>query len=128
MLTPILAVADIEASIAFYTRALGFEYGYSMADENGNTSLASVQLGDSEILFGVLETLVAPEFHGVRGIGVQIYIELPDDIDIDALYQQALAYGATITEEITDRAWGDRSFTLTDPDGYNLMLAQPPNE
>jgi uncharacterized glyoxalase superfamily protein PhnB len=125
-LSPILAVADIDASIAFYTRALGFEHGFSMPDDTGSVSLASVRLGDAEIMLGLADAFVAPEYRNLRGIGVQVYIELPDDIDIEVLYQQALDNAVNITEPITERAWGDHAFTILDPDGYNLMFAQQP--
>jgi uncharacterized glyoxalase superfamily protein PhnB len=128
MLSPILAVADIDASVAFYTRTLGFEHGFSMPDDDGKTSFASVSLGEAEILLGVLEGFVAPEDRHKRGIGFQIYINLPADMDIDALYAQAKEQGANITKEIATRDWGERAFTLLDPDGYNLMFAQQPKK
>ena len=32
--------------------------------------------------------------------------------------------GASITMEIQDQFWGDRTFTVTDPEGYVLTFAQ----
>jgi uncharacterized glyoxalase superfamily protein PhnB len=125
MLSPILACVDVDASIAYYTRKLGFEHTWSMPpNENGKTEFACVKLGDAEILLGVVEGFVAPEDLTKRGTGIQLYIALPTSLNIDTLYTQAKVASATITREIEDRDWGERTFNVKDADGYNLMLAQ----
>jgi uncharacterized glyoxalase superfamily protein PhnB len=93
-------------------------------NESGKTEFACMKLGDAEILLGVVEGFVAPEDLAKRGIGIQLYIDLPTSIDIDTLYQQAKSAGAAITREIEDRDWGERTFNVKDADGYSLMLAQ----
>lgn len=89
MLSPILACLDVDASIAYYTQKLGFEHAWSMSpNEHGKTDFACVKLGDAEILLGVVEGFVAPEDLEKRGIGLQIYIDLPATFNIDTLYAQ----------------------------------------
>lgn len=125
MLSPILACADVSKAIAYYTNQLGFELVWSMPpNDNGQTEFACVKLGDAEILLGVTEGFVKPEDIDKRGIGIQIYITLPDSLNIDAIYTQAQQQGATITKEIQTRDWGERAFNVSDTDGYNLMIAQ----
>jgi uncharacterized glyoxalase superfamily protein PhnB len=125
MLSPILSCTDVDASIGYYTQKLGFEHAWSMPpNAAGKTEFACVKLGDAEILLGVVEGFVTPEDLNKRGIGVQLYIALPDSISIDALYERAHAAGANITHAIEDRDWGERSFNVRDGDGYSLMLAQ----
>lgn len=125
MLSPILACKDVQASIDYYVGKLGFELIFSMPGNAPDTvDFAGVKLGDAEILLGVTEGFVADEDLSKRGIGVQLYINLPDTFDIDAIYQQAKEAGATITREIETREWGERAFNVRDMDGYNLMFAQ----
>lgn len=125
MLSPILACVDVDASIAYYTQKLGFEHAWSMPpNESGKTEFACVKLGDAEILLGVVEGFVSPEDLAKRGTGIQLYIDLPASLNIDSLYTQAKSSGASITREIEDRDWGERTFNVKDADGYNLMLAQ----
>jgi uncharacterized glyoxalase superfamily protein PhnB len=124
MLSPILAVADIDASVEFYVQKLGFSKNWSIPDATGKTDFASVQLGDAEILLGVLEGYVEPEDLGKRGIGVQIYIELSQDLKVDDIYDKAKNGGANIIKDIADCDWGERVFTVKDIDGYHLMIAQ----
>ncbi|MBX3047569.1 MAG: hypothetical protein KIT46_08930 [Anaerolineales bacterium] len=59
-----------------------------------------------------------------RGTGVQIYINLGEGLNIDAIYKAAQDSGALITKEIETRDWGERAFNASDLDGYNLMIAQ----
>lgn len=123
MLSPILSVDDIDQSIAFYVNTLQFEQNWSMPDDSGKTSFACVKLGDAEILLGTID-FVEPEHRGHRGKGIQIYVEVPEGMNIDTIYASAKSAGATITREIEDRDWGERAFAVKDIDGYHLMLAQ----
>ncbi|MBZ0276814.1 MAG: VOC family protein [Anaerolineae bacterium] len=125
MLSPILACADVPEAIAYYTQKLGFDLAWAMPpNAQGKTEFACVKLGDAEILLGVTEGFVQPDELSKRGIGVQIYIHLPDSLSIDALYTQAQAQGAHITREIQTREWGEHAFNVHDRDGYSLMIAQ----
>jgi uncharacterized glyoxalase superfamily protein PhnB len=125
MLAPILACSDVSKAIDYYTQKLGFQLAWSVpANENSETELACVRLGTAEILLGVIEGYVKPEDISKRGIGVQIYINLPDTMPIDEIYARARAQGAVITRALETRDWGERAFNINDMDGYNLMIAQ----
>ena len=129
MLSPILACSDAAKAIDYYTQKLGFELAWQMpANESGRTEFACVKLGDSEILLGVTEGYVKSEDMDKRGIGIQIYINLPTTLDIEQVYSHAEANGAKIVREIETRDWGDRAFNVQDLDGYNLMIAQRVNK
>ncbi len=129
MLSPILACNKVSDAIDYYVHRLGFELAWKMPPNNdGETEFACVRLGDAEILLGVTEGFVQPDDIDRRGIGVQIYINLPDTLSIDQVYAQAKANGATITREIQTRDWGERTFNARDKDGYHLMIAQQVNK
>lgn len=125
MLSPILAVKDVDSSITFYTQKLGFEHAWSMPpNAEGKTDFACVKLAGAEILLGVTEGFVPPDDMDKRGTGVQIYIELPPETDIDAIYNHAQLRGVNITRAIENRDWGERAFNFKDLDGYSFMLAK----
>src|SRR5262245_9808665 len=96
MLSPILSVHDIDASIRFYVDALGFVKAWGMTDDAGKTSFACVKLGDAEILLGTID-FVAEADRDKRGIGIQIYVEVPAGMPIDDLYAKALTAAANVT-------------------------------
>lgn len=124
-LSPILACEDVAAAIEYYTQKLGFELAWQMPpNDKGEVEFAGVKLGDAEVLLGITQGFVAPEDMAKRGTGIQIYINLGEGLDIDAVYKTAQTNGATITKEIETRDWGERAFTVNDMDGYNLMIAQ----
>jgi uncharacterized glyoxalase superfamily protein PhnB len=124
VLSPILSVQDIEASIAFYTEKLSFEHSWSMPPgEDGKTDFACVRFAGADVLLGTME-FVAQGDESKRGTGIQLYLEVPIEINIDTIYQKAKSTGAIITREIEDRDWGERTFNFKDPDGYHYMMAQ----
>jgi uncharacterized glyoxalase superfamily protein PhnB len=125
MLSPILSVKSVADSFRFYVDVLGFAEGFQMKDESGIVNFAMVKLGKIEIMLGVMEGFVNSEDRNRVGLGIQLHIALPDDVDIDALYQRALAASANITRQIENREWGERAFNLKDPDGYHFMFTKP---
>lgn len=125
MLSPILSVHDIDASLDYYTTKLGFTLNWKMPGEDGKTSFAGVKLGKVEVLLGTID-FVAESDRNKLGTGIQLYIDLDaaGDFNINTLYEQATAAGAIITRPIQDRDWGERAFNAKDPDGYQYMFAQ----
>jgi uncharacterized glyoxalase superfamily protein PhnB len=128
MLSPILACVSVPKAIEYYTQKLGFTLAWSMPpNDKGETEFAGIKLADAEILLGVTEGFVKAEDMTKRGIGIQIYVTLPDSVSIDDLYTTAQKQGAVITRELQTREWGEKAFTVNDLDGYNLMFAQTPS-
>ena len=125
MLSSILACEDVAKSIRYYTEKLGFELAWEMPpNDEGTVEFACVKLAKAEILLGIIEGFVQKADIDKRGIGIQIYINLPESISIDALYEQATKSGADIIHPLETRDWGETVFTVNDIDGYNLMFAQ----
>jgi len=118
MINPILSVKNVEKSITFYKEKLGFTVDFTMPDQNGVNTFAFVRLADNAI--GLSQELV----EGKAGVGVVFMIYVADDTDIDAYYEQVKSNGATIAQKIRDEYWGDRSFAVTDLDGYFLSFSK----
>ena len=113
-LEPILWVRSIEDSVAFYQEQLGFTLRFAMTGDGGRMLHASVSNGDVVLMLG--DGADRP-----RGGGAELYTYADD---VDAYYERVRRAGASLTQEITDQYWGDRTFTVTDPDGYVLTFAQ----
>jgi catechol 2,3-dioxygenase-like lactoylglutathione lyase family enzyme len=117
-----LFVDDLEASIRFYQRALGFRLVRREAD------YASLELGGAILGLGPVAKLPAgtdgPGFTrdrlaGIRGAGVEIVLEVAD---VEAAFATAQRAQARIVEPPRDRPWGLRDFRVLDPDGYYLRI------
>ena len=115
MVYPILAVKDVDASLAFYTEKLGFAKDMAMDNAEGKTAFAFVKLGNEVLGFDLADT-------DNVGRGVVFMLAVPEGADIDTVYQDVQAKGVTIEEPIKTEYWGDRVFSVKDPDGYYLSL------
>lgn len=119
---PIIHVDDVDASLAYYRDVLGFNVDFTLADGSGKTVHAEISRNGACIMFGAADTL-SEAARSLLGAGTVLYIT-DNDADIDAYYAEVRGRGAKITEEICDQFWGDRTFSVKDPDGYNLTFAR----
>lgn len=117
----VLVVADLDASVDFYTLTLGLRLGhrsgaYAQLD-TGRTRISLYHRGAmGEVLGFPLEAPSprAPSFE----LGFKV-------ADVDAVFAALVAAGATPACAPTDRHWGQRTAYVSDPDGYLIELAQP---
>lgn len=108
---PVLVVADVRASAAFYAR-LGFDcHGFWGEDP---VDFAIVQRGDVTI---GLHWAGGP-VPSLRGWSVYIYVD-----DVAALHAELTDAGLA-PSPICDQPYGCRDFDLTDPDGHDIAFGQ----
>ena len=120
-LTPLLVVRGGKAAIDFYQRAFGATIRHVMEMPDGKVMHAEIQLGDSAIMlsdeapdWGAL----SPQSIGGTATSLNIYVD-----DVDAVFSQAVAAGASVARPVTDQFWGDRTGYLVDPFGHKWSVA-----
>lgn len=118
MIMPILAVKDVNASVAFYRDVLGFEVRTVMQGADGTDNFGIVNFCGSD--FGL--TLAGDAAKGGEGVVFMVYVT--EDVNIDAYYEKVKAKTSNIYDPLHDEYWGDRLFTLRDADGYALSFCQ----
>ena len=111
--TPNIVVDDAEAAIVFLKRALGAIEHYRLRMSDGKVTHCELRLGDSIINVG--ESM---EGWPARGLVAQIYVE-----NSDALFERAVAAGATVVMPMTDMFFGSREGRLSDPFGNVWTIA-----
>jgi len=122
LMWPTLDVQDVEKSLSFYRDQLGLEQDLAERDGSGALFLASVETGDTVIMF----TRAHPGSpHDSRPSGVRLTLLFDSGADIDALLERLQAGGAGVCSPIGNRPWGHRDFTVFDPDGYHVTIARP---
>jgi PhnB protein len=129
--TPYLAVDDAAAAIDFYKTAFGATERVRMEAPGGKVGHAELEIGDSLVMLSdpfPQGTTSAPSELGGTSASVFLYVE-----DVDAIVQQAVDAGATVTMEVADQFWGDRFGAVKDPFGHVWSVAThvedvPPEE
>ncbi len=111
---PVLHVADVEASIAFYRDKLGFTPGWRY-EEDSQLLVTQVERDGCEII-------LSSQWPDKRGKGL-LFVSLGDgSLDtINTTRADLEARGAPVT----DGRWGYRLFVVTDPDGNQLFFNYP---
>lgn len=126
--TPILPVASIERSAAFY-RAIGFEvevydstYAFIRA---GDVSIDITATDDFDpfVMAGMAYVVVGDADAARAAILANIALPGYDDLDHDALRSRWSAGGSLARiSAIEDKPWGMREFALADPDNNLLRI------
>ena len=119
-LFPMLSVADVPASRAFYGDLLGGAEAYRFPEDD--PVFVTLRIGDSEVGIGAVTD--AP-IHGrpsrpASGHRIELCVYVDD---VDAVVRAARAAGTPVVVEPVDQPWGERMAYLEDPDGNLVMLA-----
>lgn len=102
--TPILRVADLDASVAYYTEVLGFTVDWR------DQGFGQVVRGHSAIMLSQ-----GPQGHA----GTWVYVGVSD---ADALLAEIAPRGAIVRHPPTNYPWGARELHVSDPDGHVLRF------
>jgi PhnB protein len=120
-LTPHIVVNDGAKAIEFYKNAFGAEEIFRMPTPDGSKiAHGELKIGDSIFFLsdefpemGAKSPLSLGGTHG----GLGLYVE-----DTDAVYEKAIAAGATSVMPPSDAFWGDRYGKVTDPFGHSWAI------
>jgi len=122
-LTPNLIVEDVNKTIEFYKRTLGFEVVMTVP-ESGVFDFAMLKLDNVTIMLqsrkGYVEAL--PEYKDQKiGGTIFLYFEVAD---LNKIYDKVKKANAEIVVDINTTFYGTREFTMKDCDGYLLIFAE----
>ena len=116
---PVVLVADVRASAAFYRDTLGFSIGFlhGVPPFYGSVSRDGACLH----LKFVHEPVIAPGLHD-RDSLIMVFVEVEN---VKALFAEYLAAHATFVQRLQKEAWGGQDFVVRDPDGNMICFAEP---
>jgi catechol 2,3-dioxygenase-like lactoylglutathione lyase family enzyme len=114
--TPGLTVADIEKSVAWYRDVMGFVVNERWESRG---RLEAVEMRSGYVSFFLAQDNWKKGRRRVKGQGVRIYCSTDRDVDLFAEHVQA--EGNTLTQLPTTEM-GMRSFSVDDPDGYQITI------
>ncbi len=110
----IFRAKDYEASVTFYRD--GLELPVIGSWDRGPAERGTL----FQVASGIIEVLALPpgeEHTPLQGV------ELAYEVDgVDEWYRRVQEKGLPIRGELTDKPWGHRAFSVTDPDGIKVIL------
>lgn len=119
--TPHLVCSDAAKAIEFYKQAFNAVEMIRVPGPGGKLIHASVRIGDSLVMlvdenpqWDCLSPLT------LKGSPVTIHLQVDD---VDAVFNQAVKAGATITMPVDDMFWSDRYGVVKDPFGHQWSIA-----
>ena len=113
---PIIGVLSVDAVRNFYVDTLGFTHVMGMVGKDGQLDFCTVVMGDARIMF-MRGPAGAPASAGKQP--VEIYLEVED---VNALHNSLEKNGVSISDPLTLQWWGDRTFKVLDPNGYEIWF------
>ncbi|MBI3435122.1 MAG: VOC family protein [Proteobacteria bacterium] len=118
---PMIVVSSVDDVHRFYTEKLGFKRVMGMLGEDGQLNMVTVMLDGAKLMFTRprAKTDAAPVSAGRRP--VEIYLQVAD---VDAYHARLRERGVTICDPPTLQWWGDKTFKVMDPSGYEIWFYQ----
>ena len=119
--TPYLIIKGAAEAIEFYKKAFGALELFRMATPDGKIGHAEIKIGDSPIMLADEFPEMGykgPQTLGGSPVGIMIYTE-----DVDTVFNQAIGAGGSVKEAVSDKFYGERMGTLTDPFGHVWHVA-----
>jgi uncharacterized glyoxalase superfamily protein PhnB len=113
---PMIVVGSVDRIRNFYVDTLGFTHVMGIVGKDGQFDFCTVVMGEARIMFMRAPGMVtAPA--GKQP--VEIYLEVEN---VDALHDRLKKKGVTISDPLTLQWWGDRTFKVLDPNGYEIWF------
>jgi PhnB protein len=112
-ITPGMSLRGCDQAIEFYKRAFGAEQRLCLRGPDGKVAHCEIKIGDSVVMFGE-----ASEQHPPHPLHAMLYVQ-----DCDAVFQRAVAAGATVKAPVADQFYGDRAGRIADPFGNEWWIA-----
>ena len=120
---PIIAVESVDEIRSFYVEKLGFDHAMGVVGKDGHFDFVTIIKEGARIMF----TRNRPGEKKASGAKqpVEIYFEVAD---VERYHEELRKKGVKITDPLTMQWWGDRTFKVQDPCGYETWFYQTVGE
>ena len=116
-----LAIDGAANALEFYKKAFGAKELTRQAAPDGKLIHASMKIGNTAVMMSDIfpgSNVKSPLELGTSPVTLHI-----NEDDVDALWNQALAAGATVSMPLENQFWGARYGQLVDPFGHHWSLS-----
>jgi uncharacterized glyoxalase superfamily protein PhnB len=113
---PVIGTADVAGTVRYFEEKLGFEKQWAWGEP---PVYAGMKAGNAIVYIG--EDLDLAGAIREKNLKPDLFLWTTD---IEAAYAQHRAQGAEIVEELAEKPWGVRQYTVREPNGYLLKIAE----
>jgi uncharacterized glyoxalase superfamily protein PhnB len=106
---PVLSYHDVDAATLWIVKTLGFKIRWKAGSHRAQLSIYNSTIAITEV----------KQAFTSDGISIMIQVD-----DVTAHYQQAKNAGAKIITELRDYPYGERQYSLEDPQGHAWTFSQ----
>jgi PhnB protein len=124
-LMPMIAVDSVDQARAFYVEKLGFAHMMGMLGKDGQLDFCTVTLGGAKVMLRRPQQKMEGTDKTTTSRPVELYLQVDD---VNGYHNQVANRGVKVTAPLTDQWWGDRTFTVMDPFGYQIWFYQTVGE
>jgi catechol 2,3-dioxygenase-like lactoylglutathione lyase family enzyme len=119
---PQLFVADIKASLDFFTHKLGFSIAFTYGEP---PFYAQVKRDGAQLNLKCVDTPVINPEHRDRDELLSAAITVATAREIKQLFLEFQSANVTFSQALKKQPWQARNFIIKDPDGNLLLFAGP---
>ena len=113
---PMITVESVDAIRDFYVDKLGFQHVMGMVGKDGQLDFVTVVLGGARVMFSRAPG-DTPRRSGKQPVEIYLQVE-----DVEAYHSRVKRNGVKISDPLTLQWWGDRTFKVLDPNGYEIWF------
>ena len=119
---PIIAVESVDEIRSFYVDTLGFDHVMGVVGKDGQFDFCTVVKDGARIMFARGPGKGPGAKSAAAKQPVEIYLEVAD---VERYFGQLnKKEGVKVTDPLTMQWWGDRTFKVMDPYGYEIWFYQ----
>ena len=122
---PIIAVDSVDAIRNFYVESLGFNHLMGVVGKDGQFDFVTVAKDGARIMFARAPGSGAEKKAVPSKQAVEIYLQVAD---VDGYHDELKKKKVRITDPLTMQWWGDRTFKVLDPVGYEIWFYETTSE
>jgi len=119
-LSPYLLVEDVDSELDWLVSTLGFSDSGRMKGPDRRSIHGAVRMGEALVMMGCPgPEYKNPKHRGGATVLTYIYVD-----DVDAHHAKARQNGADTASDPADQFYGDRTYSVEDPEGHQWVFSQ----
>jgi uncharacterized glyoxalase superfamily protein PhnB len=123
---PVIAVGSVDEIRSFYLDSLGFDHVRGVVGQDGQFDFCTVAKDGARIMFARAPGKSTDTKSPAAKQPVGIYLEVTD---VERYFVQlSKKKDVKVTDGLATQWWGDRTFKVMDPHGYELWFYQTVGE